>query len=166
MSFITRKDSCVDAGFESCCTGSNCGLPSGCFCDLPCYEFDDCCDDIAEICPTPQPGISLVNEGNLRELERRVCMVNGKCIGSMITSFCLQCQYLQMWEVQINNLIHDQQVYLLYFFVGCPFQCNNGECIPAEYECNGIFDCSDGSDEIGCFSGSGSGSGSGGNMNM
>ena len=30
------------------------------------------------------------------------------------------------------------------------FQCNNGHCILPEFECNGVDDCSDGSDEVAC----------------
>ena len=51
--------SCVDAGFEDCCNSDidgSCivnGFPS-CFCDQMCYLFNDCCFDIAEICPCKQ----------------------------------------------------------------------------------------------------------------
>ena len=43
---------CQAAGFETCCIGSNC-LVAGdsCYCDVVCYEFNDCCSDIGKTCP-------------------------------------------------------------------------------------------------------------------
>ena len=45
--------SCVDAGFSGCCEGDNCEVfPSSnfsfsCFCDVMCFKYGDCCDDIS-----------------------------------------------------------------------------------------------------------------------
>ena len=30
------------------------------------------------------------------------------------------------------------------------FQCSNFQCIPLDWECDGMADCTDGKDEIGC----------------
>ena len=50
--------SCVDAGFDDCCNPYgevSCSVQSGgfssCYCDQACYQRNDCCFDIAEICP-------------------------------------------------------------------------------------------------------------------
>ena len=44
--------------------------------------------------------------------------------------------------------------YILY--LGCEsyqFTCDNGDCVPSDYECDDIDDCGDNSDEQGCGSG-------------
>ena len=48
----TNIGSCVEAGFTDCCDDSECGVGE-CFCDITCYEFEDCCDDFEEICDRP-----------------------------------------------------------------------------------------------------------------
>ena len=37
---------CVAAGYTGCCIGGNCKVESGCYCDVKCYYFHNCCDDI------------------------------------------------------------------------------------------------------------------------
>ena len=40
---------------------------------------------------------------------------------------------------------------LLYFIIACAadqFPCTDGTCIPKVYKCDGVQDCSDGSDEL------------------
>ena len=44
-------------------------------------------------------------------------------------------------------------LYLCMFKGGCDsteFTCDNGDCIPQNYECDGISDCDDKSDEENC----------------
>ena len=43
--------SCETAGFTSCCDSlqSDCSN-NGCFCDPPCFVFNDCCDDVDKLC--------------------------------------------------------------------------------------------------------------------
>ena len=51
--------SCRRAGYTDCCEGGACeGVPGGCFCDPFCSDFDDCCEDLEEICP----GIIIIPE--------------------------------------------------------------------------------------------------------
>ena len=40
---------CAAAGYTGCCTGDNCRVKSGCYCDVKCYYFHNCCDDITAI---------------------------------------------------------------------------------------------------------------------
>ena len=40
---------CAAAGYTRCCTGDNCKVESGCYCDVKCYYFHNCCDDITSI---------------------------------------------------------------------------------------------------------------------
>ena len=40
---------CAAAGYTGCCTGDNCKTDSGCYCDVRCYYFHNCCDDITSI---------------------------------------------------------------------------------------------------------------------
>ena len=40
---------CAAAGYDGCCTGDNCKTESGCYCDVKCYYFHNCCDDITTI---------------------------------------------------------------------------------------------------------------------
>ena len=42
---------CQDAGYSGCCStgGGSCRTTSGCFCDLTCYTYNDCCSDIRDI---------------------------------------------------------------------------------------------------------------------
>ena len=50
-----------------------------------------------------------------------------------------------------NQIFYKMMIRL--FNTGCSdneFTCNNGKCIPAEYECDNENDCGDGSDEAGC----------------
>ena len=35
-------------------------------------------------------------------------------------------------------------------FPACEYECPDGECIPASWECDGFNDCSDSSDEANC----------------
>ena len=51
MQVNTCAGSCADAGFSGCCVDDNCeitaaAVPLSCYCDVLCYEFNDCCDDI------------------------------------------------------------------------------------------------------------------------
>lgn len=47
---------CQNDGHTSCCTsGCNAG---GCYCDVACYGFGDCCVDISVTCPQSTPGKS------------------------------------------------------------------------------------------------------------
>ena len=42
---------CESAGFTSCCNSllEDCSN-NGCFCDPPCFVFNDCCDDVEKLC--------------------------------------------------------------------------------------------------------------------
>ena len=40
---------CAAAGYTGCCTGENCKTDSGCYCDVKCYYFHNCCDDVTAI---------------------------------------------------------------------------------------------------------------------
>jgi len=40
---------CAAAGFNGCCAEGNCKAASGCYCDVTCYYFRTCCDDITEV---------------------------------------------------------------------------------------------------------------------
>ena len=40
---------CAAAGYDGCCTGDDCKTESGCYCDVKCYYFHNCCDDITAI---------------------------------------------------------------------------------------------------------------------
>ena len=42
--------------------------------------------------------------------------------------------------------------YLLIECDATQFECLNRECKPAEFQCDGIKHCTDGSDEVGCNS--------------
>ena len=53
--------SCVAGGIEECCTNGNCVLAPfplffKCFCDVHCYKFEDCCEDVEEIGCSEQNG--------------------------------------------------------------------------------------------------------------
>ena len=51
---VIQTGSCVDAGYDTCCNDGFCaGVPedAGCFCDVICLDFGDCCDDFEDICP-------------------------------------------------------------------------------------------------------------------
>ena len=57
--------SCVDAGFTGCCTNNDCEVfsptfASSCYCDVLCYVFDDCCEDITDIGCHQQNGIYIL----------------------------------------------------------------------------------------------------------
>ena len=47
-----KTGSCLEAGFDSCCDPTvavNCfGYPPMCYCDEVCYDFGDCCGDVAQ----------------------------------------------------------------------------------------------------------------------
>ena len=61
LSLIISLGSCVEAGYTGCCSDLLCfGAPTfDCFCDPGCYRFGDCCHDISQTCPSPEPqGIS------------------------------------------------------------------------------------------------------------
>ena len=45
----TQATGCAAAGYTGCCTGDNCKVDSGCYCDVKCYYFHNCCDDITAI---------------------------------------------------------------------------------------------------------------------
>ena len=52
LSFFLSTGSCRAAGYTTCCVDDVCeGVPSLCFCDIFCAEFEDCCEDFYEICP-------------------------------------------------------------------------------------------------------------------
>ena len=40
---------CAAAGYSGCCTDENCKTASGCYCDVRCYYFHNCCDDITSV---------------------------------------------------------------------------------------------------------------------
>ena len=40
---------CAGAGYNGSCTGDDCKTESGCYCDVKCYYFHNCCDDITSI---------------------------------------------------------------------------------------------------------------------
>ena len=40
---------CAAAGHTGCCTGDNCKTNTGCYCDVKCYYFHNCCHDIVSI---------------------------------------------------------------------------------------------------------------------
>uniref|UniRef100_A0A1X7U1B7 Deleted in malignant brain tumors 1 protein n=1 Tax=Amphimedon queenslandica TaxID=400682 RepID=A0A1X7U1B7_AMPQE len=92
---VAPLGSCGLAGFTECCNTSvapNCfGETQNCYCDYTCYEFGDCCDDIADIgCtvvgPTPTP-----NAGSCVSLGFNGCCSLSNypsCIGSDGICFC------------------------------------------------------------------------------
>ena len=45
----SQPTGCAAAGYTGCCTGDNCKTDSGCYCDVKCYYFHNCCDDITAI---------------------------------------------------------------------------------------------------------------------
>ena len=46
-------------GYSSCCMNSSClGSSSGCFCDVKCSLFGDCCEDVPMDCQ--QQGVIVV----------------------------------------------------------------------------------------------------------
>ena len=53
---LTKAQSCRAAGYTECCNQdedvNSCeGRPLGiCYCDPSCRQYDDCCEDIMEIC--------------------------------------------------------------------------------------------------------------------
>ena len=59
---ILNAGSCVNASFNGCCTGADCEVfssstfPISCFCDVLCYTYDDCCNDITSIGCVPGNG--------------------------------------------------------------------------------------------------------------
>lgn len=53
--------SCVAAGFSSCCT-SGCST-GGCYCDRECYNVGDCCADIHQICSGIARNFSYIRDG-------------------------------------------------------------------------------------------------------
>ena len=51
----SQATGCAAAGYNGCCTGDDCKTESGCYCDVKCYYFHNCCDDITSIgCYPPQ----------------------------------------------------------------------------------------------------------------
>jgi len=40
---------CVAAGYKGCCTEGDCKAASGCYCDVTCYYFRTCCDDMITV---------------------------------------------------------------------------------------------------------------------
>ena len=54
MPASTLAGSCIEEGFTECCDpvvhGQPCYTPTFCLCEPSCYEHNDCCDDISEIC--------------------------------------------------------------------------------------------------------------------
>ena len=57
------KTGCVEAGYTECCTNDNCVSAElhlyRCFCDAVCFQFDDCCEDVALIGCSAENGIGL-----------------------------------------------------------------------------------------------------------
>ena len=55
---------CVDAGFTECCTNGNCASapfhPFNCFCDAVCFNYGDCCEDVADIGCSEKTGSSVI----------------------------------------------------------------------------------------------------------
>ena len=44
----STNQGCAAAGYNGCCT-NNCKTTSGCYCDVKCYYFHNCCDDITSV---------------------------------------------------------------------------------------------------------------------
>ena len=63
---------CVEAGYTECCTNDNCVSTElhlfRCFCDAVCFQFDDCCEDVALIGCSAENGIGLSLHGYNHEL--------------------------------------------------------------------------------------------------
>jgi len=65
---------------------------------------------------------------------------------------------MMMWFRSVRMVVSSMSVCLsvrvyLSAPVTCPlneWQCNNSQCIPRRWHCDGSFDCSDRSDEFGC----------------
>ena len=47
-SMTSTYQGCAAAGYSGCCE-ENCKTPSGCYCDVRCYYFHNCCDDITSV---------------------------------------------------------------------------------------------------------------------
>ena len=48
----STNQGCAAAGYSGCCTdenSQNCKTTSGCYCDVKCYYFHNCCDDITSV---------------------------------------------------------------------------------------------------------------------
>ena len=45
----SQPTGCAAAGYDGCCTGDDCKTESGCYCDVKCYYFHNCCDDITAV---------------------------------------------------------------------------------------------------------------------
>ena len=63
----TEAGSCIDAGYDMCCTDGFCaGVPeeAACYCDSVCLIFGDCCDDFEDICPGQDIHSHLITQHN------------------------------------------------------------------------------------------------------
>ena len=58
--------SCASLNITGCCANGTCYTGTGCYCDQLCYQYNDCCHDIASIgcLPTVSPTPSVTSTGN------------------------------------------------------------------------------------------------------
>lgn len=64
-----------------------------------------------------------------------------------VLPFCNTCALMQYLPIQLDT--ETITVICVLSSIGV-FQCNDGRTIDASLQCNGRFDCSDGSDEANC----------------
>jgi hypothetical protein len=60
-------------------------------------------------------------------------------------------------KISLKKYLKQDELHCFYLY-NCPsgnFMCHNGDCVRAEFRCNGLPDCLDGTDERGCFGGIG-----------
>lgn len=97
-------DSCVAAGFLSCCT-RNCELPSGCFCDIACYEHMDCCPDITDSCV---PGKYCISGLFADKTLLSATHLHSLCVNAVLLCFDHACLGLLLlpWSVSEGACMH------------------------------------------------------------